>query len=120
MISYHFDSIAILVFPFKSRKDSHRLLSYNEITTRLLKKNQLVELQILDNEASVEYLELNKYGIRIKVVWNHELLIATAITNWESPTIVRVKFSDVICVDVELLIRFAWLSYRLQGGVTMN
>ena len=55
MIEYHCGSKDTLVVPFKSRKDSHRLLAYNEIMTRLKQHNQIVDLQILDNEASAEY-----------------------------------------------------------------
>ena len=57
MIAYHCDSNAILVAPFKSRKDSHQLLAYNEIMTRIKNHNQIFELQILDNEASAEYIK---------------------------------------------------------------
>ena len=52
MIAYHCDSNSISVVPFKSRKDSHWLITYNEIITRLKQRNQLVYLKILDNEAS--------------------------------------------------------------------
>ena len=55
MISYHCGSNEILVVPLKSRKDSNQLLVYNKIMTQLKQQNQLVELQISDNEASVEY-----------------------------------------------------------------
>ena len=54
MISFHSDTNAILIAPFKSRKDSHRMLAYNEIMQRLKERNQHVDLQILDNEASAE------------------------------------------------------------------
>ena len=36
MIAFHSDTNAILVAPFKSRKDSHRMLAYNEIMLILL------------------------------------------------------------------------------------
>ena len=55
MIAYHCDYKAILVAPYKLHKDSHRLLAYNEIMTWLKKRNQLVDLKILDNEDSAEY-----------------------------------------------------------------
>ena len=58
MIAFHSDTNAILVAPFKSRKDSHRMQAYNEIMQRLKAKNQHVDLQILDNEASAEYKKL--------------------------------------------------------------
>ncbi|KAL7550948.1 hypothetical protein ACHAWF_018143 [Thalassiosira exigua] len=53
MVAYHCDSGAILACPFKSRKDTHRLEAYNSIMRRLKSKGLHVDLQILDNEASV-------------------------------------------------------------------
>ena len=55
MIAHHYDYNAILVAPFKLRKDSYQLLAYNETTTCLKQLNNLVDLQNLDNEASAEY-----------------------------------------------------------------
>ena len=55
MISYQYDYNVTLVSSFKLLKDSHRLLAYNKITTQLKQQNQIVDLQILDNEASADY-----------------------------------------------------------------
>ena len=66
MIAYHCDYNSVLVIPFKSCKDSNRILSYNETTTRLKQRNHLVYLQNLDNEASAEYKATMKY------VWKAE------------------------------------------------
>ena len=52
IIAYYCDFNTILVVPFKSRKDSHQLLAYNEVMTHLKQRNHLVEIQILDNDAS--------------------------------------------------------------------
>ena len=52
VIAYRCSFNAILVFPFKSHKDSHLLLAYNEIMTGPKQRNQLVDLQILYIEAS--------------------------------------------------------------------
>ena len=52
MVSYHFNSNAILVAPFNKRKDKHRLEAYKCILARLRKNGMIVNLQILDNEAS--------------------------------------------------------------------
>ena len=45
----------ILAEPFSSRKDTHRLLAYDKIMQRLTKNKLIVDIQILDNEASAEY-----------------------------------------------------------------
>ena len=55
MIAYHCDSNAILAVPFKTRAHRHQLIAYNSIMQRLKDCKLLVELQILDNEASKAY-----------------------------------------------------------------
>ena len=55
MIAYHCDANLILADPFSSRIDTHRLLVYNKIMKRLTDNKHIVDLQILDNEASAEY-----------------------------------------------------------------
>ena len=59
-IAYHCDSNSIIVSPFKSLDDKHRLLTYGAITQSLKDRNILVDLQILDNEASTEYKRIIK------------------------------------------------------------
>ena len=61
MVAYYCDSNAIIVVPFKTRKDKDRMAAYNTIIQRLKDRNMLVNLQILDNEASKEYKTLIKY-----------------------------------------------------------
>ena len=56
MIAYHCDANLILAEPFSLRKDMHRLLAYDRIMQLLTNNKLLVDLQILDNEASVEYM----------------------------------------------------------------
>ena len=55
MISYHCDANLILAESLSSRKDTHRLLAYNNIMQRLTENKLSVDLQILDNKASTEY-----------------------------------------------------------------
>ena len=64
MIAYHCDANLILAEPFSSRKDTNQLLAYNKIMQRLTINKRLVDLQILDNEASSEYKR------SIKTKWN--------------------------------------------------
>lgn len=70
MVAYHCDSNAILVAPFKSRKDLHRQAAYNSIRTRLAAKGLTVDLQVLDNEASSSYklLITSKWGTKFQLV----------------------------------------------------
>ncbi len=69
MIAYHHQSNATLSAPFKSRADKHRLQACNSIMQCLKDRNinmlVLVDLQILDNEASKEY----KYKRTIRGDW---------------------------------------------------
>ena len=55
MIAYHCNANLILAEPFALIKDTHRLLAYEKIMRRLSNNKLTVDLQILDNEASVEY-----------------------------------------------------------------
>ena len=55
MVAYHCDSNAILAVPFTSKKDKYRLQVYDEIMQRLKDRGMIVDLQILDNEASAAY-----------------------------------------------------------------
>ena len=55
MLAYHCDSNAILIEPFQSRHDRHRIAAHGRIMTRLRDRGHLVEHQILDNEASKDY-----------------------------------------------------------------
>ena len=55
IIAYHCDANLLLLVPFKTRKDSPRLQEYNKIMQRLSNHKLIVDLKIIDNEASVEY-----------------------------------------------------------------
>ena len=48
MIACHTPTNAILVAPFKSRKDVHRMEAYNSIMQRIKRHNHHVDLQILE------------------------------------------------------------------------
>jgi hypothetical protein len=56
MLAYHCDSNAILVEPFQSRHDRHRIPAYSHIMTRLQARGHTVDHQVLDNEISTEYI----------------------------------------------------------------
>ena len=73
MIAYHCNANLILAEPFSSRKDGHRLLSYNKIMQRLTDNKLCVNLQILDNEASEEYKRniKNKWNAKYQLVPPH-------------------------------------------------
>ena len=73
MVAYHFDFNAIIVVPFKTRKDKDRMVSYNTTMQRLKDRDIIVNLQILDNEAIKEYKMLikDKCNINYQLVPSH-------------------------------------------------
>jgi hypothetical protein len=56
MLAYHCGSNAILVEPFQSRADRHRIPAYTRIMSRLQARGHTVNHQVLDNECSAEYI----------------------------------------------------------------
>jgi hypothetical protein len=52
MLAYHDATNVILVQPFKSQADHHRIPAYNALVARLKARGLTVDLQVLDNQAS--------------------------------------------------------------------
>ena len=61
-IAYHCDYNTIIAATFKSHANKHILLAHGAIMQKLKDRNILVELHILENEASTEYKRIIKYG----------------------------------------------------------
>ena len=78
MIAYHCNANLILAKPFASRKDTHRLLTYDKIMQRLSDNKLIVDIQILDNEASAEY----KRAFMKK--WNASYQLVPTNTHWSN------------------------------------
>jgi hypothetical protein len=57
MIAFHADGNLILQQAFKTKSNRHRIAAYNAIMTRLAARGLSVDLQILDNKASMAYKE---------------------------------------------------------------
>jgi hypothetical protein len=57
MIAFYVNGNLILQQAFKSKSDCHCIAAYNAIMTCLAARGLLVDLQILNNKASVEYKE---------------------------------------------------------------
>ena len=55
MVALHARSNAILIRPFASKSDTHRIAAYKDVYTRLATVNQAPALHILDNEASAAF-----------------------------------------------------------------
>ena len=70
MLAYHVDTNVILVEPFASRHDPHRLAAADRIMANLTKQGHGVDLQILNNDCSATYkLQIEeKWGAKIQLV----------------------------------------------------
>ena len=55
MVADHCNTNAILIEPFQTREDRHRIPAYTRIMTRLKTRGHIIDHQVLDNEASKEY-----------------------------------------------------------------
>ena len=55
MLAYHAEANAILVQPFQTKADHHRIPAYKAIMARLKAHNIRVLQQVIDNEASAAY-----------------------------------------------------------------
>ena len=73
VVAYHCYSNAIMVVPFKTRKDKDHMVAYNTIVQSLKDIDILVNLKVLDNEASKEYKTLikDKCNINYQLVPSH-------------------------------------------------
>jgi hypothetical protein len=88
MIIFHTDGNLILQQAFKSKSDHHRIAAYNTIMTRLAARGLLVDLQILNNEASTAYKEA------IAFKWNATFQLVPPdvhCQNWAERTICTFK-----------------------------
>ena len=70
MLAYHVKSNTILVEPFQSRHERHRLAAYDRIMSRIKRNSHTVDLQIMDNEASKSHkLTIEeKWGCKFHIV----------------------------------------------------
>ena len=119
MVPYHCDSNAILVAPFKTRKDKHRLEAYKSIMTRLRKNGMSVNLQILDNEASSKFKHLitEDLGIKYKLVppdIHRRNSAEQAIRNFKA------HFLSILAGIVPDFPKFLWEQLLPQTKMTLN
>ena len=89
MVAYHSSNV-ILVEPFASRKDKHRLAGYNIIMQGLKVNKLLIDLQILGNEYSKEYKEPWKRSGALTTNFSYLTLIVKMKTRdpWENSRLV--------------------------------
>jgi hypothetical protein len=71
MLAYHAGANTILVQPFQTKADHHRIPTYQAIMARLKARNIRVSQQVLDNEASAAYkqaINIDLLGCTIQFV----------------------------------------------------
>ena len=119
MIAYHCDANLILSEPFASRKWKHRLLAFDKIIQRLINNKLIVDLQILDNEASVEY----KRAITEKWKANYQLVPPNTHRSNASERVIRTfkaHFLSVIAGVASCFPRNLWDLLLPQTELTLN
>ena len=119
MVAYHCDSNAVLVVPFKTRKDKDRMAAYNTIMQRLKDRDMIVNLKILDNEASKEYKML------IKVKWNinHQLVPSHIHRQNEAERAIqsfKAHFISILAGVADDFPRHHWDQLLPQAELTLN
>ena len=119
MVAYHCNSNAILVAPFKTRKDKHILEAYKSIMTCLCRNGMSVNLQILDNEASSKFKHLitEDSGITYQLVppdIHRHNAAERAIRTF------RVRFLSILAGIAPDFLRFLWDHLLSQTEMTLN
>ena len=84
MLAYHFDTNVILVEPFASCHDRHRLAAADCIMANLAKRGHGVNLQILDNECSAAYKLQIKENEEPSSKLSHQMSTAAKLPNGPS------------------------------------
>jgi hypothetical protein len=72
MVALHSKSNAILVQPFATKQDAHRIPAYKAIHSRLAATNNKPDIHIMDNEASAAMqLAITTNGCKLQLVPPH-------------------------------------------------
>ena len=72
MVAFHAKSNAILIQPFATKHDGHRIPAYNTLYTQLPANNNQPEFHIMDNEASAAFKNaITANGCKLQLVPPH-------------------------------------------------
>jgi hypothetical protein len=119
MIAFHTDGNLILQQAFKFRSDCHHIAAYNAIMTCLAARDLLVDLQILDNKASVAYKE------DITFKWNARFQLVPPemhSQNWAECAICMFKdhFLAILAGADSTFPPYLWDLFQPQAELTLN
>jgi hypothetical protein len=134
MTTFHTNGNLILQQAFKSKSDRYQIAAYNAVMTCLAARGLLVDLQILDNEASVEYKEAltfkwnakfqlvppdmhcqNRAERAIRMFKDHFLAILAGVDSAFPPYL-----WDLLLPQVELTLNLLCQPLSMQGLVCGN
>ena len=119
MLAYHVNTNAILIKPFQSRNDRHRLAAYDRIMDHLKNAGHKVNLQILDNEASKAY----KLNIQDKGNSNFQLVPPNVHRRNASERSIRKFKAHFIAILAGISVsfpNFLWDQLLPQTKLTLN
>ena len=119
MLAYHVECNVILVKPFQSRHDRHRLAAADRIMTRFDKNGHAVDLLILDNECSAAY------KLQIEEKWNATFQLVPPDMHRRNITERMIQtfkshFLSIIAGVSAIFPKFLWDKLLLQTGTTLN
>ena len=119
MLAYHVDTNTILLEPFQSCQDRHRIAAYNRIMTRLKMRGQTVNLQILDNEASQAYKQTfqDTWGCTFQVLPPH---VHRRIISERSICTFKAHFLAILSGISESFPNYLWVHLFPQTYLTLN
>ena len=118
MVAYHYSNV-ILVSPFKTRKNQHRLAAYNSIMQRLKNRGLTTDLPILDSEASKNYKDNNKdkWGVDFQLIPRNIHRINAAK---RAVRTFKAHFLAVLSEVTSDFPQFLWDLLLVQTGMTLN
>ena len=119
MLAYHVYTNVILVEPFASRHDRHRLAAADRIMANLDKRGHGVDLHILDNECSAAYkLQTEeKWGAKFQLVppdFHRRNIAKRAIRTFKS------HFLSIMAGVSDAFPNFLWDCLLPQTELTLN
>ena len=118
MVAYHSSNV-ILVAPFKTRMNKHRIAACNSIMQRLQDRSLKTDLQILDSETSQDYKATikDKWGVDFQLV-SPDIHIRNA-AELEIHTL-KAHFLAILSGVAPEFPQFLWDLLLLQPEMTLN
>ena len=119
MLAHYVNTNAILVKPFHSRQDQHRIAAYDRIMARLKNDDHTVYLQILDNET------IQAYKLAIESKWNLKFQFVPPNIHHRNAADREIRtfkahFLEIIAGIFDSFPNFLWGQLLPQTYITLN